>query len=70
MGAPDILIRHTELKLKEFYRLLRDPETRKLDGPERWRRAKEHADSRVDPEAHKQAVIAFARKMAPDGGEL
>ena len=69
MGSPDVYIRHAELKLREFYRLLRDPQTRGLDGPEMWRRAREHADSRVDMDAYEQASIDFVRRMVPDGGE-
>ena len=68
MGAPDIYIRYAELELREFYRLLRDPETRSLDGPEMWRRAREHANAQVDMEAHAKAAAAFARKMTGEGG--
>lgn len=69
MGAPDIYIRHSKLKHTEFYRLLRDPETRSLDGIEMWRRAREHADAQVDTEAYSKAAAAFARRMMGEGDE-
>ena len=69
MGAPDIYVRHKELELTEFLRLLRDPETRGLDGTEMWRRAREHADGKVDSEAYAKAAEAFIRSMMAGGDE-
>lgn len=69
MGAPDIFIRHKKLEMTEFLRLLRDSETRRLETTEMWRRARQHADAKVDSEAYSKAAAAFARKMMSEEDE-